>query len=125
MERQRARRPSRPMLVVVIVLTIALLTTFGLYHVWTSYQLVRLGYDLSAATREYKALLEQNQRLQLEFAALKRDALRKRQLQAPQRLRPPTALEMYVIPAGPEPPPNLAPQMAPAATGPTAEAPAP
>ena len=43
----------------------------SLFYVWSRIQVIRLGYDISSALKEEKALIEVNKRLRLEIATLK------------------------------------------------------
>lgn len=43
----------------------------SLFYVWTRIQVIHLGYEISNALKENKALAEANKRMRLEVAALK------------------------------------------------------
>ncbi len=43
----------------------------SLFYVWSRIQVIRLGYEISSALKEEKALTEANKRLRLEIATLK------------------------------------------------------
>ena len=43
----------------------------SLFYVWSRIQVIRLGYDISSALKEEKALAETNKKLRLEIATLK------------------------------------------------------
>ena len=43
----------------------------SLFYVWSRIQVIRLGYEISSALKEEKALTEVNKRLRLEIATLK------------------------------------------------------
>jgi len=43
----------------------------SLFYVWSRIQVIRLGYEISSALKEEKALNEANKKLRLEIATLK------------------------------------------------------
>jgi cell division protein FtsL len=43
----------------------------GLFYVWSRIQVLQLGYEISNALKEEKALTENNKKLRLEIATLK------------------------------------------------------
>jgi cell division protein FtsL len=43
----------------------------SLFYVWSRIQVIQLGYDLSNALKEERALIETNKKLRLEIATLK------------------------------------------------------
>ena len=43
----------------------------SLFYVWSRIQVIRLGYEISSALKEEKALADANKRLRLEIATLK------------------------------------------------------
>ena len=51
---------------------VGVLTGLGLFQVWQRYQVYRLGMQLSAETLRYRSLLDDNAKLKLELATLKR-----------------------------------------------------
>lgn len=83
--RDTAARPEPPRRViwgvksvVLTLLFVATLSSLGIYQVWHRYQVYSLGTDLSTETLRYRSLLEENRRLRLELATLKRvDRIRK------------------------------------------------
>lgn len=57
---------------VLTLLFVAALSTLGIYQVWHRYQVHSLGMDLSTETLKYRAQLEEERKLTLELATLKR-----------------------------------------------------
>lgn len=51
---------------------VGILSGLGMYQVWHHYQVYSLGMELSSETLEYRDQLEENRRLRLELATLKR-----------------------------------------------------
>jgi cell division protein FtsL len=51
---------------------VGILTGLGIYQVWQQYEVYSLGVELSHETLSYRALLDNNRRLRLERATLKR-----------------------------------------------------
>ena len=49
----------------------AFLIGSSLFYVWSRIRVIRLGYEISSALKEEKALSEANKRLRLEIATLK------------------------------------------------------
>jgi cell division protein FtsL len=43
----------------------------SLFYVWAHHQVISLGYEISQANHEEQALVQENQKLRLELAALK------------------------------------------------------
>lgn len=67
----RARVVSHPRLAIVLLVGVAVLVTgLGLRHVGHRREVVRLGYELSAATAELRRLDEEERRLRLEKSVL-------------------------------------------------------
>ncbi|MCX8117183.1 MAG: cell division protein FtsL [Desulfobacterota bacterium] len=50
---------------------LCLLVGASLFYVWTRIRVIQLGYDISNALQENRALLEANKRMRLEVATLK------------------------------------------------------
>ncbi len=71
-EKSKAR-PKRIKLNLLILLTLLMSFFIGgsLFYVWSRIQVIRLGYEISNALKEEKALTETNKRLRLEIATLK------------------------------------------------------
>jgi len=57
---------------VLTLVFVSLLTGLGIYQVWQRYQVYALGLELSTQTLQYRALLEEERRLRLELATMKR-----------------------------------------------------
>jgi len=57
----------------ILFLLILLLFLIGgsLFYVWSRIQVIQLGYEISNALKEERALAESNKRLRLEIATLK------------------------------------------------------
>ena len=51
---------------------VTLLTSLGIYQVWQRYQVYALGLELSTSTLQYRAHLQENRKLRLELATMKR-----------------------------------------------------
>ena len=66
-------RPKRIKLNLVILFSLLLFFFIegSLFYVWSRIQVIRLGYEISSALKEEKALTEANKRLRLEIATLK------------------------------------------------------
>ncbi len=66
-------RPKRIKWNLLILFTLVMLFFIGgsLFHVWSRIQVIRLGYEISNAMKEEKALTETNKRLRLQIAMLK------------------------------------------------------
>ncbi len=66
-------RPKRMKLRRLFLFALVMLLFIGgsLFYVWSRIQVIRLGYEISSALREEKALTEVNKRLRLEIATLK------------------------------------------------------
>ena len=65
--------PKRIKLNLLILFTLLMLFFIGgsLFYVWSRIQVIQLGYEISNALKEEKALTEANKRLRLEVATLK------------------------------------------------------
>jgi cell division protein FtsL len=66
-------RPKRIKLNRLFLLAFLMVFLIGgsLFYVWSRIQVIRLGYEISSALKEEKALTEANKRLRLEIATLK------------------------------------------------------
>jgi len=66
-------RPKRIKLNLVFLFAFLMLFFIGgsLFYVWSRIQVIQLGYEISSALKEEKALTEANKRLRLEIATLK------------------------------------------------------
>ncbi len=66
-------RPKRIKLNLLILLTLLMLFSIGgsLFYVWSRIQVIQLGYEISNALKEERALTEANKKLRLEIATLK------------------------------------------------------
>jgi cell division protein FtsL len=68
-------RPKRIKIKLNLLILFTLLMLFliggSLFYVWSRIQVIRLGYEISNALKEEKALTEGNKRLRLEIATLK------------------------------------------------------
>ena len=71
-ERSKAG-PRRTKLSRLFLFALLMLFLIGgsLFYVWSRIQVIRLGYEISSALKEGKALTEANKRLRLEIATLK------------------------------------------------------
>ena len=58
-------------LLVPLILLLIFLIGGSLFYVWSRIQVIQLGYDISNALKEEKALIEANKKLRLEIATLK------------------------------------------------------
>ncbi len=65
--------PKRIKLRRLLLFALLMLFVIGgsLFYVWSRIQVIRLGYEISSALKEEKALTEVNKRLRLEIATLK------------------------------------------------------
>lgn len=68
-KRKTASGPFR--LLLFFMLSLSLFIGGSLFYVWTRIQIIQLGYEISSALKERKALEETNKRLRLEVATLK------------------------------------------------------
>ncbi len=66
-------RPKGIKLNLLILFTLLMLFFIGgsLFYVWSRIQVIRLGYEISNALKEERALTEANKKLRLEIATLK------------------------------------------------------
>ena len=66
-------KPRRKKLNLFILLTLLMLFFIGgsLIYVWSRIQVIQLGYEISNALKEERALTEVNKKLRLEIATLK------------------------------------------------------
>ena len=66
-------RPKGIKLNFLILFTLLMLFFIGgsLFYVWSRIQVIRLGYEISNALKEERALTEANKKLRLEIATLK------------------------------------------------------
>ena len=71
----RAPRGIREFLVALAIC--AVLVSMGLYRVWSQYQVIELGRELSESSSRFTELNETQRKLRLELSAAKRiDAIR-------------------------------------------------
>lgn len=72
-EKSAKKRNSSPSLRLLFFFSLVLLLLIGssLFYVWSRIQVIHLGYEISRALKEGKALMEANKRLRLEVATLK------------------------------------------------------
>jgi len=54
-----------------LILLLLFLISGSLFYVWSRIQVIQLGYEISNALKEERALAEANKRLRLEIATLK------------------------------------------------------
>ena len=54
------------------VLWVGALVGLGLYHVWQRHEVHQLGVELSTETLKYRSRYEENRKLRLELASVKR-----------------------------------------------------
>ncbi|NWF92680.1 MAG: cell division protein FtsL [Syntrophaceae bacterium] len=69
-----SKRPRAPMkfnLLLLYSMILAFLVGVSLFYVWSRIQVIQLGYEISNALKEERALAEANKRLRLEIATLK------------------------------------------------------
>jgi len=66
-------RPKGIKLNLLILFTLLMFFFIGgsLFYVWSRIQVIRLGYEISSALKEERALTEANKKLRLEIATLK------------------------------------------------------
>ncbi|OGP92565.1 MAG: cell division protein FtsL [Deltaproteobacteria bacterium RBG_16_47_11] len=66
-------KPKRMKLRFVLLFTVIMLFFIGgsLFYVWSRIQVIQLGYQISNALKEERALTETNKKLRLEIATLK------------------------------------------------------
>ena len=72
-EKSTKSRPKRIKLNRLFLFAFLMLFFVGgsLFYVWSRIQVIRLGYEISSALKEERALTEANKRLRLEIATLK------------------------------------------------------
>jgi len=63
-----SRNANRILLFFILLL---FLISGSLFYVWSRIQVIQLGYEISNALKEERALAESNKRLRLEIATLK------------------------------------------------------
>jgi cell division protein FtsL len=68
MAKTMSRSANRILLFLVLLL---FLIGGSLFYVWSRIQVIQLGYEISNALKEERALAESNKRLRLEIATLK------------------------------------------------------
>jgi cell division protein FtsL len=66
-------KPKRIKLRLVLVFTVLMLFFIGgsLFYVWSRIQVIQIGYQISNALKEERALTETNKKLRVEIATLK------------------------------------------------------
>src|SRR4030042_389441 len=66
-------KPKRMKLRFVLLFTVIMLFFIGgsLFYVWSRIQVIQLGYEISNALKEERALTETNKKLRVEIATLK------------------------------------------------------
>jgi len=68
MAKTMSRSANRILLLFILLL---FLISGSLFYVWSRIQVIQLGYEISNALKEERALAESNKRLRLEIATLK------------------------------------------------------
>ena len=70
---QKGKTKSRPRKsnLLVIIVPLLFLIVSALFFVWSRIQVIQLGYEISLALKQGRALDEGNKRLRLEIATLK------------------------------------------------------
>jgi cell division protein FtsL len=68
MAKTMSRSANRILLFFILLL---FLISGSLFYVWSRIQVIQLGYEISNALKEERALAESNKRLRLEIATLK------------------------------------------------------
>ncbi|MCJ7747363.1 MAG: cell division protein FtsL [Desulfobacterales bacterium] len=68
MAKTMSRNANRILLFFILLL---FLISGSLFYVWSRIQVIQLGYEISNALKEERALAESNKRLRLEIATLK------------------------------------------------------
>jgi cell division protein FtsL len=63
--------PGKFNLLLLFTLLLLFFVGASLFYVWSRIQVIRLGYEISNALKEERALVEANKRLRLEIATLK------------------------------------------------------
>jgi len=72
--KESSKTPPIPVKFNLLLLFTLLLLFFvgaSLFYVWSRIQVIQLGYEISNALKEERALVETNKRLRLEIATLK------------------------------------------------------
>ncbi len=69
----------------------------ALFYVWTHVSTVRLGYEMSEAAKQHRALLEVNRGLRIEVAALKSPERLEKLGRTKYELAPPTAKQIIRV----------------------------
>jgi cell division protein FtsL len=70
--RKRTKRiPIKSNLLLLFTLLLLFLIGGSLFYVWSRIQVIQLGYEISNAMKEERALTENNKKLRVEIAALK------------------------------------------------------
>jgi cell division protein FtsL len=57
--------------ILFLILLLPFLISGSLFYVWSRIQVIQVGYEISNALKEERALAEANKRLRLEIATLK------------------------------------------------------
>jgi len=71
--KESSKRSPIPVKFNLLIFTLLLLCFVGasLFYVWSRIQVIQLGYEISHALKEERALVETGKRLRLEIATLK------------------------------------------------------
>jgi len=86
-----------PLFGVLTAVTIAVLVTAALLHVWTRLEVIRIGYALSEQTKLHRALREHEQRLRLELATQKDPAAIERVAREQLHMAPPDPSSIRIL----------------------------
>lgn len=86
--------------VVAAVLLVVPVVGAALFYVWTHVATVRLGYELSAAAKVHRALVEENRGLRIEVASLKSPERLERLAKTKYQLTSPNAGQIIYVPRG-------------------------
>jgi cell division protein FtsL len=70
-QKERTRSRPRKSNLLVFIAPLLLLVLSALFFVWSRIQVIQLGYEISRALKEGRALTEGNKQLRLEIATLK------------------------------------------------------
>ena len=89
------RTDLRPVLTAILV--VASFAAVGLFHTWLRIEGLRIGYSLSQATTEQRALVRENERLRLEVATLEAPDRIERIARQKLGMRQPRAGEVIVV----------------------------
>ncbi len=68
---EKKKRGSHLRILFVFGLILLLSVGGSLFYVWTRIQVIQIGYEISTALKENKALTEANKRMRLEVGSLK------------------------------------------------------